>query len=214
MICHIPPGNPGNSHTIEVGAPAEAAHLAHGDTVGECPPPPTTTEAQTTTTTEAVTTTTEAVTTTTEEPTTTTEEPTTTTEVPAPAVAVSYLPSGDPDFCQVVITITGFEPDQTYEVTLLHTSSFGTNPASPWMFSDVQTDASGTRRADAVHLLPGRPGECIAECRSQRAQLRIRRRDLLTPVSDPPRSGVSRVGVGTSPQAGSAPSSTRSGRIS
>lgn len=35
-ICHIPPGNPGNAHTITVGAPAEAAHLAHGDTKGAC----------------------------------------------------------------------------------------------------------------------------------------------------------------------------------
>ena len=36
-ICHIPPGNPGNAHTITVGAGAVAAHLRHGDTVGECP---------------------------------------------------------------------------------------------------------------------------------------------------------------------------------
>jgi len=33
-ICHIPPGNPGNSHTISVGSPAVPAHLAHGDFVG------------------------------------------------------------------------------------------------------------------------------------------------------------------------------------
>lgn len=37
VICHIPPGNPGNAHTIEVGQPAVAAHLAHGDTLGACP---------------------------------------------------------------------------------------------------------------------------------------------------------------------------------
>src|SRR5262245_632952 len=36
-ICHIPPGNPSNAHTITVGAPAVAAHLAHGDTLGPCP---------------------------------------------------------------------------------------------------------------------------------------------------------------------------------
>jgi hypothetical protein len=36
-ICHIPPGNPSNAHTIVVGAPAERAHLDHGDTLGECP---------------------------------------------------------------------------------------------------------------------------------------------------------------------------------
>ena len=35
-ICHIPPGNPGNAHTITVGAPAVSAHLAHGDTLGAC----------------------------------------------------------------------------------------------------------------------------------------------------------------------------------
>jgi hypothetical protein len=36
-ICHIPPGNPDNAHTITVGAPAVPAHLAHGDTLGPCP---------------------------------------------------------------------------------------------------------------------------------------------------------------------------------
>jgi hypothetical protein len=35
-ICHIPPGNPGNAHTISVGAPAVPAHLGHGDTLGRC----------------------------------------------------------------------------------------------------------------------------------------------------------------------------------
>jgi hypothetical protein len=30
-ICHIPPGNPGNSHSITVGPSAVPAHLAHGD---------------------------------------------------------------------------------------------------------------------------------------------------------------------------------------
>jgi hypothetical protein len=37
VICHIPPGNSGNRHTIEVGQPAVSAHLAHGDTLGPCP---------------------------------------------------------------------------------------------------------------------------------------------------------------------------------
>jgi hypothetical protein len=37
VICHYPPGNLGNRHTIEVGQPAESAHLAHGDTLGPCP---------------------------------------------------------------------------------------------------------------------------------------------------------------------------------
>jgi hypothetical protein len=39
-ICHIPPGNPDNRHTITIGAPAVAAHLEnHGDTEGPCPVP-------------------------------------------------------------------------------------------------------------------------------------------------------------------------------
>jgi hypothetical protein len=36
-LCHIPPGNPGNAHTITVGGNASNAHLAHGDTLGACP---------------------------------------------------------------------------------------------------------------------------------------------------------------------------------
>jgi hypothetical protein len=35
-ICHVPPGNPGQQHTITVGEPAVDAHLAHGDERGEC----------------------------------------------------------------------------------------------------------------------------------------------------------------------------------
>lgn len=36
LICHIPPGNPDNAHTILVGEPALSAHLAHGCTLGSC----------------------------------------------------------------------------------------------------------------------------------------------------------------------------------
>ena len=43
-ICHIPPGNPDNRHTIRVGEPAVQAHIDHGDYPGACdpvdPPPP------------------------------------------------------------------------------------------------------------------------------------------------------------------------------
>ncbi|HEX8950237.1 MAG TPA: hypothetical protein VF945_00260, partial [Polyangia bacterium] len=35
-VCHIPPGNPANMHTICVGNPAVPAHLAHGDKLGSC----------------------------------------------------------------------------------------------------------------------------------------------------------------------------------
>ena len=35
-ICHRPPGNPSNAHTITIGRPALQAHLGHGDTLGPC----------------------------------------------------------------------------------------------------------------------------------------------------------------------------------
>jgi hypothetical protein len=36
-ICHIPPGNPGNAHTLCIGNPAVAPHLQHhGDYLGPC----------------------------------------------------------------------------------------------------------------------------------------------------------------------------------
>ena len=46
-ICHIPPGNPSNEHTLCVGTPSVPAHLHHGDYVGPCKteqpcPPPST----------------------------------------------------------------------------------------------------------------------------------------------------------------------------
>ncbi len=39
-ICHIPPGNPGNTHTITISENALAAHQEHGDYLGECQPTP------------------------------------------------------------------------------------------------------------------------------------------------------------------------------
>lgn len=46
-ICHVPPGNPSNTHMITVGAPAVASHLAqHGDTLGPCPATTSTTQQQ------------------------------------------------------------------------------------------------------------------------------------------------------------------------
>lgn len=35
-ICHVPPGNPDNAHTISISPNAVAAHLAHGDSEGPC----------------------------------------------------------------------------------------------------------------------------------------------------------------------------------
>lgn len=35
-ICHFPPGNPDNAHTIMVNANAVPAHVAHGDSCGSC----------------------------------------------------------------------------------------------------------------------------------------------------------------------------------
>ncbi len=35
-VCHIPPGNPANAHTICVGNAAVPAHINHGDFIGTC----------------------------------------------------------------------------------------------------------------------------------------------------------------------------------
>jgi prepilin-type N-terminal cleavage/methylation domain-containing protein len=37
-ICHLPPGNPGNTQDLNVALSAVSAHLAHGDWVGACAP--------------------------------------------------------------------------------------------------------------------------------------------------------------------------------
>lgn len=36
LVCHIPPGNPENAHTICISENAVPAHLEHGDYLGEC----------------------------------------------------------------------------------------------------------------------------------------------------------------------------------
>lgn len=36
-LCHIPNGDPTKAYTIQVGEDQVATHIAHGDTVGECP---------------------------------------------------------------------------------------------------------------------------------------------------------------------------------
>jgi len=65
-ICHCPPGNPDNCHTIRVGSKAAAAHLRNhpDDSEGECEEATTTTGEVTTTTGEVTTTTGEVTTTT------------------------------------------------------------------------------------------------------------------------------------------------------
>jgi len=35
-VCHVPPGNPDNAHTICISASALDAHIAHGDYLGAC----------------------------------------------------------------------------------------------------------------------------------------------------------------------------------
>ena len=35
-VCHVPPGNPANFHTITIDDNAVQAHLAHGDILGSC----------------------------------------------------------------------------------------------------------------------------------------------------------------------------------
>ena len=37
IICHCPPGNPNNCHTISVDEDKVDKHLGHGDTLGPCP---------------------------------------------------------------------------------------------------------------------------------------------------------------------------------
>lgn len=37
VICHYPPGHPGNMHTISASDNAWPAHQRHGDTIGACP---------------------------------------------------------------------------------------------------------------------------------------------------------------------------------
>jgi len=36
LICHVPKGDPGNSHEIVVSTSSLTAHQKHGDTIGSC----------------------------------------------------------------------------------------------------------------------------------------------------------------------------------
>jgi hypothetical protein len=142
VVCHLPPGNPGNAHTITVGAPAVAAHLRnHGDRLGPC---------ETTTTPEEPTTSTGTST-------STSTSTTATTVALQPTVTVSYTPTSDAEFCSVVIGLTHFGSSQSYDVTLVHSSPYLTNTDSPWTFSNVPTDAAGAAHFVAFIFFQGLP---------------------------------------------------------
>ena len=131
VICHVPPGNPDNEHTITVGEPAIDAHVDnHGDVLGPC-------DADTTTTTSTSTTSTSTTS-------TTTSTSTTTTTAPARAVGVSYRPTGTPPFCSVVVQIANFAPNQSVTVVLTLVPDVGGDSNSPWTFPGVVTDATGS----------------------------------------------------------------------
>jgi hypothetical protein len=85
VICHVPPGNPDNEHTIIVGEPAVDAHVDnHGDSMGPCETTTSSTTSTSTTTTILPTTTTSSTTTST---TTTTSSTTTSTTTTSPGDA-------------------------------------------------------------------------------------------------------------------------------
>jgi hypothetical protein len=66
VICHVPPGNPDNEHTITVGEPAVDAHVGnHSDSLGPCDADTTTTTSTSTTTSSSTTSTSTTSTTTT-----------------------------------------------------------------------------------------------------------------------------------------------------
>ena len=135
VICHVPPGNPDNEHTITVGEPAIDAHVDnHGDVLGPC-------DADTTTTTSTSTTSTSTTSTTT---TSTSTTSTTTTTAPTRAVGVSYRPTGTPPFCSVVVQIANFAPNQFVTVVLTLVPDVGGDSNSPWTFPGVATDATGS----------------------------------------------------------------------
>jgi hypothetical protein len=48
-----------------------------------------------------------------------------------------------------MVNLTGFAASQTYDVTLVHSSTVFTNTDSPWTFSNVPVDAAG-----AAHFAP------------------------------------------------------------
>ena len=95
-ICHVPPGNPANAHTITVGEAAAQRHLEQhpGDTWGEC-------QTSTTTTTSTPTSTTSTSTSTSTTTPTSTTSTSTTTPPPPPVQCDNALNdcSTDPCIC-------------------------------------------------------------------------------------------------------------------
>ena len=81
----------------------------------------------------------------------------TTPPVQNPVVTVSYLPTSDPNFCLVVVTLDGFAPDTAYTVALtyrsplfpeqfwsypLTTASDGSASVTPFSFTSSPTEAA------------------------------------------------------------------------
>ena len=84
-----------------------------------------------------------------------------------PTVTVSYPPTGDPDFCSVVVNLTAFAPQQTFLVTLVPFVRV-TNADITLDLLEVITDANGAAELDPFsffqvipnHRSPRRPTAC------------------------------------------------------
>ena len=150
VICHVPPGNPDNDHTIEIGSPAVDAHVEnHGDSVGPCDDATSTTTSTSTTTTDPTSTSTTTTSTTTSSTSTTTS---TTTTLPGVAPnAVSDIAAAVP-------------VGQMVSVSVLANDNLGV-PAAAIVQSDFDAvgACSGLSFDPAAGLLSGTPTE-IGAC--------------------------------------------------
>lgn len=124
-ICHLPPGNPGNAHTITVAYSALPAHFKHGDRLGACNPAPTPTPTPTPSPSPEPSTvpTTEPTTQPTSEPTT---EPTS-----EPTVEPSSEPTTEPTPEPTVDPTTEPTEEPTSEPTAAPTTTPTVEPTSP-----------------------------------------------------------------------------------
>ncbi len=112
-ICHIPPGNPENAHTITISANAWPAHEAHGDKDTACENVPTRTPDPTSVPTEVPTRTPDPTAVPTEHP-TRTPDPVDPTPVPSrtpdPTSVPTEVPTRTVDPTEVVVVV---DPDPT-----------------------------------------------------------------------------------------------------